>query len=453
MASGNMDFLDYDDEEGYYDEDAIYKADHENLVSGVHRSNIPLYRQPTAFPEGEVKAHHKGGEYGQLVYGKDKADYGITVERLVWVDGWRETIEDNGHKKHHDDMTLVVLKVAFATKTPDSKVEFAHLELRFKSQYKNGKDPEVVAWGPFHRLEAWNSSSAQRRTNLKGEGKLGVDYVSFGVAGEDETAWDRIDFDCGKTDKLFNLTRDVPVQNGVRWKLKQNSLHNQGVTPEFRVAVLLKRPSTSDTYLVDLRLVAITGTVSALKNKVGNFLGLRDGESHYWCVTPQPGDKNNCYAEGLDIIQSVDTDNLGKLVPDPSNSQNLNPSWLNTWDRFEVPKVKSFESESEFTKVSKSIDIDTTAVAGPIISVATAAGGLEGGLPVAPELPPPGLSRIAPVQTSSPIALDYSRLVTLEARAAQAEARIATQDQIIFSLQQTVARMEQIVSSFSSDRK
>ncbi len=64
-----------------------------------------------------------------------------------------------------------------------------------------------------------------------------------------------------------------------------------------------------------------------------------------------------------------------------------------------------------------------------------------------------GLSRSTLVQTGSLVAIDYGRLIILEARAAQSEARIATQDQLIFSLQQRVAKMEQILSTISREGK
>ncbi len=375
-----MDFLESSDEEECYDEDRIYEAIHEDLVPSVPRLDLSLYRQPTTTREGAVKAHYKGGGCGELIYSKDSADYRLTVERLVWVDRWRRTTKDEGHKTRHDDMTLVVLKFAFATKTPDSKVAFARTELRFKSQDKKGKDPEVVAWGPFHRPETWNPSSAQRKTNVKGEGKLGTDQLSLSVAGDNETSWDRIDFDRGKSKKLFSLNKEEATPNGVSWKLEQNKLHKQGITPEFRVAVLLKRSSTFDPYLVDLRLVAHTGTISALTNKVVNRLGLPGGHSHYWCATPQPGEKTNCHAEGLHIIHSIDIDNLGKLVSDPSDNQNLNPPWLNTWDRFEVPKIKSDESGPESRNVRGAMNVELAAVGAPSTSAAAAVDGLEGGL-------------------------------------------------------------------------
>ncbi|RYP66007.1 hypothetical protein DL771_007988 [Monosporascus sp. 5C6A] len=65
-----------------------------------------------------------------------------------------------------------------------------------------------------------------------------------------------------------------------------------------------------------------------------NLLRLRSGTSHFWRATPRPGIKDNCYAEGHEIIQSIDTDNLCKLILDNSDNKNLNPSWLNMWDRF-----------------------------------------------------------------------------------------------------------------------
>ncbi|KAI0169134.1 hypothetical protein GGR52DRAFT_508782 [Hypoxylon sp. FL1284] len=409
MEWNDSDFPEFDNQEEYYDDDAIYEAEAKakDLTSNNARLDITLYKQGRDDGDGAARTTRKGGERGQVIYSKEKADYDLRAERLVWIDGWRQTTGNGNSKKQVDEMTLVVLKLVFATKTPNTKVAFAAAEMRFKSEDKNGNDPEVVAWGPFRRPETWNASKAQRRVNMKAEGNAGTEQLSGVVGLENETSWDRIDFDSGSSTDLFSARKDTSAPNGVMWKVKQNRLHKQGVTPELRVAVLVKRLSPGP-YLVDFRLEAYTGTAREIQSRTMNLVGLSGGDSLFWRVEPRAGEKDNCYAEGVDIAESIDADNLGKL-PDSKDGTNLNPTWLNTWDRFEVPQTKD---EPEASK----------------------------------GLGPFGLSPGLLIQTQ-----EHGRLVALEARFAQAEARMATQDQLILKLQQTVAAMEQTLTKLRAD--
>ncbi|XXH00919.1 hypothetical protein Hte_007270 [Hypoxylon texense] len=429
MDSSDIEFPPFSNDEEYYDDNAVYEAEAKNLMLSDPRLDIPLYEQPRDDRDGAVRTTYKGGERGQLLYNKDKADYALQAERLVWIDGWRETTEYGGHKKHLDEMTLVVLKLAFQTKTPNSKVAFAAAELRFKSGEKTGKDPEVVAWGPFRYSETWNSSSAQRKVNFKAEGKLGLNQLTAGLTAENETAWDRIDFDSGSSAKLFSATKKSQVANGVVWKVGQNQLHKQGITPELRVAALFRR--SPGPYKADFRLEAYTGTISEIMNRTMNLLGSEGGESTFWTVTPSPGKTENCHGEGLDIIKSIDVDNLGKLL-NPEDNTNLNHSWLSTWGR------SKGKVGSETPKIGEAVD-EITANIGEAGASMTAAQVLED----PPRSPEPGNSSVMPVlQTTSLSATDYSRLIGLETRIAQAETRLKDQDQLIFKLQKAVEELK-----------
>ncbi|KAI0517613.1 hypothetical protein F5B22DRAFT_603512 [Xylaria bambusicola] len=439
MASEFIDPFNLDEEE-YYNEDAIYEANIENLPESA-RSDLFLYQKSNNEGNGTFKNTRKGGDRSHLVYGKEKAVYHLTVERLVWIDGWRQSTTVEGQKQNRDEMTLVVLKFVLNTKTRGTKVGFASAELRFKSEDKRGKDPKVVAWGPFRYPETWNPTAAQRRVNISGEANVGADPASFGLSAETETSWDRIDFDSGRSQKLFNLKKEEAEPNGVMWKVKQNELHKQGITPEFRVAVLISR-SSSDPYLVDFRLDVHTGTISELESRVRNWLGFQGGYSHFWRASPRPGNKENCYGEGVHIAQSIDAENLGALITNPSDCENLNPAWLNAWGRFELPKV-----------IAEPEPLDADARTKVHIKAAMVADDRSSTAPVENNEPAPNSNSDSPsgfktrlaVQASPPLAIDHGRLVSLEIRAAQCEARIAAQDQLILNLQQTVAKMEKLL--------
>ncbi|KAI1819684.1 hypothetical protein F4861DRAFT_526013 [Xylaria intraflava] len=437
MASDDVEFPESDDEEEWYDEDAIYQATPENLLSGPARSDLLLYEKRQEVRGGATRTQRKGTEFGALIYGNETAVYDLSVERLVCVDGWRETTVDGGKMRRGQEMTLMVVNFVFAAKDPSSKVAFASAEFRFKSDKKEGQDPEVVAWGPFRRRETWNASAAQRRVNFGAKGGINVNPISLGLSGENETAWERVDFDSGQSEKLFNLTKPRPTPNGIRWSLKQNKLRRQGVTPEFRVAVLLSR-SSSDPYLVDFRLKVHTGKVVEMEDRFLSRVGLPGGKSHFWRVTPRPGSKENCYAQGLQIIRTVDIENLGKLQSDPDDVENLNPSWLNAWDRFETPSVKA---DREVLGTGAGMNAQMGSIVGAAGDLQPVVGNARPLIPAteAPLGASPGLL----AQETSLFPSNHGRLVSLETRAALSEARIAAQDQLILNLQRTIIKMEQ----------
>ncbi|EJT74686.1 hypothetical protein GGTG_08524 [Gaeumannomyces tritici R3-111a-1] len=354
------------DEVPFYDPNAIYDTKPEEILADDPVTDVALKKQIIVDSDSATRSQsRKGGENDPLIFGKETSDYTLKVERLVWVDGWRESTGDAAHRQRRGEMTLVVLKLGFNTKTKNSKVGFARAELRFRAKDKHGKDPEVVAWGPFRRIQTWNAWKAQRDINTKNEQKLDLGYAgqkgSLGRTTEDKTSWERIDFDSGKSTDLANLKKTGSGANGVMWTVSQNQIHNQGVAPEIRIGVLFSRPN-ADRYLVDFRLTAITGPVRELWEKIKGGVAGVSGDSIPWTATPNPGDKTNYFHEGADIINSIDIENLGRLVS-KTDCTDLNPAWLNAWERFEVPQPKAAPDNK---------DKEDAAAIGPEI-VATAA--------------------------------------------------------------------------------
>ncbi|KAJ2995553.1 hypothetical protein NUW58_g1242 [Xylaria curta] len=74
----------------------------------------------------------------------------------------------------------------------------------------------------------------------------------------------------------------------------------------------------------------------------GNARTYDETAEEIWNIRPAPrvtfkiGNKDGSYAEGVDIVKSIDLDNPGALI-DPNEGTNPNPSWWNTWDRSEMP--------------------------------------------------------------------------------------------------------------------
>jgi hypothetical protein len=297
---------------------------------------IDLYRLQDE-RDGAVKSSHKYDGSGPLIFGKERSSYSHKVERLVWVDGYRTTTGEGVEKEHLDPMTLVVIQLSFEA----GSTRFAEAKLTFQSNKKGNSYPEVVAWGPFRRPETWNATKSQQNISFKADVGLTAGFAGQGlsttVSRERGTAYDRIDYDQGISTLRYSESTSPSQPFGVKWKLHENRFIRRGVTPEVRLAVLLSRVQPLEPYRVTLRVVVHTSTSGALKNKVQETLGMPSGKETVWCATPKPGSKDGCFGDGVYIVNSgVDTDNLEALVRDPSDSRNLNPDWLNAWDRFEM---------------------------------------------------------------------------------------------------------------------
>lgn len=415
------------------DDDAVYEAECTELNPKSHTSRIELFEPLPDYRDGAAKTSIKGSPTGLSIYHKEQSDCSVSIDRLVWVDGWRQggTV---------DPMTLVVLKLRFDPEAPDARVSYASVRLRLKSDKELGKDPQLVAWGPFRHPEMWNVTKAQKRSNvspsLMVSGGGGGQQISLGVNMEKEINWDENFSDYGLS---------AAKSNGVLWQVFENKLLKRGITPEVRVAALFSRPVSSDRYKVVLRVVAHTGLVRKAGHSILRAFGQQGGDKIYWSVEPLPGEKDNCHGEGVDIVKEIDPFNLG-LITDRQDNTMLNPEWLNKWDRFETnPTAEPFSS---LQKAKMPIDKrerppPDTEIKAQHEPLGTAACPQVSGVP-SELLPRAAATTAAPrsgLDESAPPLLDGNRLVALEQRAARAEARIAEQDRLILGLQQTLSRV------------
>lgn len=374
-------------------------------------------------------------------------------------------------------MTLVVLKLCFHSRgsSVDGTIGFAEAEMIFQSSDKEGQGPEVVAWGPFRHPETWNRSTTQNTTTTSFKADLGITsgvpgpQVSGGTARETETSWEQVYFDKGSSTRLFNHSTEQP--HGVRWSLTQNQKCQSGVDPEIRVAVLISRAQSSQPYLVTFRIATHRGTLGALMSKGQTLLGMRGGKEVRWRASPNPSNEDTCYDEGRNILDAIDPNNLEQLM-DPNENTSLKARWLRPY-RFEIPNPGP----------SSGADTNTAADDNSNFSVAARdAAEVELGLPLHE-----GTKTDRPTQPCQPVGTGvpataahakssaamhkpedhirdaavpslflppsgadhqgYSRLLSLEVRAMQAEARLAAQDIQILKLQQDMARLKQLVSA------
>ncbi|KAL9120737.1 MAG: hypothetical protein Q9187_002707 [Circinaria calcarea] len=461
-------------------------ADYENMdnLDTSTSLDFDLYYNPNheaTLQSGGLKSYGTK-EGGSAIYEKKSSGYSVTVERLLWADGWEKTTAEGEKTVHNQEMTLVVLKIVLSSHDPSRKFMYVKATLAFDDsdwEKSNGEnEPRVEAWAPFHKPQRWNQSLAHHKKTDTKDGNIKLGYsgvdLSAGWSSQGEISWDRTAFDQGRSNaEISDITNN---RNGVTWVLEQNQLENAGVSQELWTAVLISRP-TADPYLVRFQINTRVGTIEDFKNKTKEFFGLKPDKTKPYLVTP--GKKLVCNFEGHDIFKCIDLNNLGKLqgqgdrsnldvkwgpdykieIPRPSKqaSETLSDGTItgesaeDGWKSDKLPEEASPASTSQSASLATPIVLGGTAwtVAAPPITVPPAASGL---LQVPQSsLPPMMVGWYNPTLTTN---ADSGRLTALEARAAQIETRIATQDSLIMQLQQALAakdvqlsRLEQVIGN------
>lgn len=337
------------------DEDDIYDAEPSEFKQPTN-SRLALFEDDSSFRDGATKCTYEGSQSGQTIHQDQSSGCSVTIERLVWVDGWCGQPDKDGKD---NAMTLVVLKLGFYPEEYDALVRYASVELKLIADTKDGEDPQLVAWGPFRRPEMWNVTDTHKRTSVTPSVQLSGggagQQVTVGVSGTKEMSWDERFSDYGlsspkgdaknsKTSGMSFFTKGKDKDkdksrafNAVLWQVFKNKLRKRGITPEIRVAALFERPqpSVNKNYRAVIKVTAHTSLIGQKAYRVMRRLGFERSDTIKWAVEARPGKIDHCYSEGLDIIKDIDLTRLGKLV-DSKDRTNLDPEWLNKWDRVET---------------------------------------------------------------------------------------------------------------------
>ncbi|KAJ5914332.1 hypothetical protein N7504_003215 [Penicillium tannophilum] len=309
---------------------------------------------------------------GSAIFASSKSGHSISVEKLLWADGWEGTQNAENRGK---EMTLVVLKAIFSSRDPDTRIRYARMTLVFDrpKDLPSASEPLVEAWSPFNQIEYGNRTTVQKKhthsLNVNATAGYAGSSVAAGGSKDKEISWEQTHFDEGWSDELFS--DESQRRNGISWIMKQNDFENRGVERELWVAVLISR--SKDPYVVRFNVEVHTTTRQRYMEKLATVFGSKPGETKPFRITP--GHTPVINSQGRDILKSVDLDNLRKIRDANDETKlriKLGP---------ERPSTEPVTSVEEFK----------------------------------PET--------------------HSRLVQLETRMAQLEARLATQDSTILGLQ------------------
>ncbi|KAM6476422.1 hypothetical protein HDV62DRAFT_402727 [Trichoderma sp. SZMC 28011] len=394
--------------------------------------NHEATRQSGSLKSYEVK------EQASAIYDHKESGHRVTVERLLWVDGFEHSPVDGEKSTAKQEMTLVVLKIVLAPQNPEKKFWYMKASLAFENMERSGiNEPQVQAWAPFKKMERWNPTVAHHTKSDKKEGGLEVGHPAASVIGrgssESEVSWDRRAFDEGRSNATLN--QKTGNRNGVTWVMEQNKLENAGVPQELWVAVLLSRP-TAEPYLATFEIDARVNTTKEVKNRTKAFFGLGPGNTAPFKVTPRT--KEVCCYEGKDIMKCIDTNNLGALRSAEDCSM-LDMKW---GPKHQAEAVLKRPGDSWATADNSKDSQSKTSPASKETLAQTATPGKEPAIPVAAEtiqllpqlnLPPLVVGWHSPGSIAN---VDSNRLTGLEERMARLEARLHEQDSTIIALQQ-----------------
>ncbi|KAH0523159.1 hypothetical protein TsFJ059_008203 [Trichoderma semiorbis] len=388
-------------------------------------------------------------EQDSAIYDRRKSGHRVTVERLLWVDGFEHSTVDGEKSTTEQEMTLVVLKIVLAPQEPGTKFWYMKASLTFQDMEKSGiNEPQVQAWAPYKNLEIWNKTVAHHTKSGKKEGSLEVGHSAASATGswssESEVSWDRKFHNEGRSNAT--LSQKTLKRTGVTWVVDQNNLEKAGIPQELWVAVLLSRP-TAEPYLATFEIDARVGTVEDFRNKTRRFFGFGPDNTVLFKVTPRV--KEVCCYEGKDIKKCIDVNNLGALRSSDDSSMldmKLGPKY-----QVEAYQVEAYQVEAKAlerpgnswatTDVSKDSQSKTSPVSEENIAQ-TATPAEEPAISVAAEtikplpqvnLPPLVVGWHSPGTMAN---MDSNRLMGLEECMARLEARLHEQDSTIIALQQ-----------------
>lgn len=451
-----------------------------SILSIMETLQFDLYENmsdPERLRQGEVKSYAAKPD-GSMIYESRKSDHSVTVERLLWIDGWEQSIENEEGLTPKQEMTLVVLKIVVTSHDPETRFGHVKATIMFEDPSPHGSEnePKVEAWAPFHDEERWNFTTADIKKTTRTEGSANLGYNSSQISGgrvkEGEVTWVQQDFDAGRSNP--EPSSRTGHRNGVSWAVEQNATQSRGVTQQIWTAVLLSR-RTRSPYLVKFQIDVRAGTVKEFVNKTRRIFGMPPGTTKPFLVTPWESDI--CNYEGHDIIKSVDRNNLGKLRH-LVDTANLNVRWGPKYETKTQPASPDAERDARSLPAAQASElrvdhglkledlpggntgrediapmpthpsVSTTAAAAPTAVHSSSQPHTTTLSPVAgSHVPAPAGASGCPgmfigwhhvPHPSLPPNLDSGRLAALESRVAQTEARLASQEATIMQLREVL---------------
>jgi hypothetical protein len=236
------------------------------------------------------------------------SDYPIQVRLSTCVHGTYDNL-----KKQPASLLVFGFQIASTSEKviKAAKAEFTFDEKRAGKETKQPTGslsaPNVLAFAPYRKRRRSNPTTGIVHKEVYGDGTLGVDFTPAKLEGKlgkkrAETHTQRY-YEEGFAFRHFDIKTDRWHQ--VKWSFRQNKSQNDGIEPQFFVAILLSRKSDADfTVKFDIEIEAGLGYQLSKFLDFNGRTYLREPVRFVPSLPPQ--------GEHLDII---DPTNLGKWNP------------------------------------------------------------------------------------------------------------------------------------------
>jgi len=269
--------------------------------------------------EGGFKTRNPKTEPRQrrFIHVSSDRKFNKTIEMVTCLHGW-DTPQKN------KAMTLIVVRFHLSCSTPNHR--YKSVTLRFKFGENNVLNastksmPTVIAYAPFVETARFGETDVARAIRLTFEGTLGVNQMATAEATagfKREEAYNRKYFNEGTANPIIN--EDTGEMVGVKWYLEQNAKQNDGVSPDFRVAVLLERAVHQDgsqpQFIGTLDLETEAGLLEDFRQGARRLFGLPEDDDVIFDPT-LPGQGNGNIGKALLKAIEQYKDNMAVLAGD-----------------------------------------------------------------------------------------------------------------------------------------
>ncbi|EME41410.1 hypothetical protein DOTSEDRAFT_26582 [Dothistroma septosporum NZE10] len=184
------------------------------------------------------------------------------------------------------DLSLIVFHVKLSC-AEEKRYKSARLDFKFaKKDPSDLTAPEVVNWGPFMKEKRGDGSQEGVTTTKSIDGSLGVDQHAKGElsAGIETTLeYSKRYFKKSFSEAVHDDESGKDI--GVRWHFAQNYSQNDGVDPDFHVAILVKPGKDKDgkarPFLGSLGFRLNAGVLDDVKQGIERFFASRNDPVWY----------------------------------------------------------------------------------------------------------------------------------------------------------------------------
>jgi hypothetical protein len=175
-----------------------------------------------------------------LQISSEESPFRKTVELVVCI---------HGMKRNGEDVTLIIYRVHLSCPR-ESRYRSARLRFAFTTcdPGQNTTPTEVLAWAPFNTQERFATGDLNVTSKTTLGGSLGAEAIGkaeLNLGKEWERNFTQNLYGSAESDAHYN--EDIGVMTGVQWYFTEAKRQEDGVLPDFHVAIIVKPPRDTGT--------------------------------------------------------------------------------------------------------------------------------------------------------------------------------------------------------------